>query len=402
MIPSSAPRAALRRLCVPAALVLLGTLGCHKKQSSQNLFVYDGGTNTVLVWDDIQKVYDGGQTGGTVPAPDRTISAGLLAPTLAWGGLALDSNANMLYLVTTQGLVTRINNASNQSGALSQSKDILQFNLGNAASDRFSSGSVFGQASVDESSHTLYVVETSTDGTGTRIWNIAGANNAASSTTYSPATQYTISVTNDTWGSGVTAGSAGQVYGLFGSGTALTDPSSNVNVVSPRLRQGRTSYSTVFPTNPLNLNQAINVVFGNATGLNAPLNYGALAYDGSNNVVYAFAQPGTAWPATPAATYDAQIVMFNVGDFSAGGNQAPNKTLTSVEHDLRIISHPTSLDWLLGATYVPASTTTPGPAGTGAGSLLIWKDPSGGSAEATSVPLSGVSQILGMAVGGND
>jgi hypothetical protein len=381
---------------------MLATVGCVKKKTGTMLFVYDGTTQSVLVWKDVNNVY--APTTGTTPAAaDATITSGLLTsvtPPLAWGGLAMDTNTNMLYLVTQGGWVTRISDASSQSGSLSNTTDIIQFTLG-SATDRFSSGSVFGQAAVDSSRNTLYVMETSTDGTGTRVWTLPTASQIANGATFAAANNATLAVASDTWGSGVAAGGSGTVYGLFGGGSGIVDPSDpSQTVAGPRLRQGQ---NNVFPTNALNLGQ--NVIFGSGTGLTGTVNYGSLAYDGLNNVVYAFGQPSATFATTPAST--AQIEVFTTSQFTSGGNQTPNRTLTGVTSNLRIISHPQDSDWLLGATFTPDTSTTAGvpPTGAGGSDLLIWKAPSGGGA-ATSITLPGVNggtpEIRGMAIGGNN
>jgi len=377
---------------------MLAMPGCKGKDGAP-LYVYDGGTNSVLAWDDVDTIHADQIAGTTVPDADRIITSTLLTsltPPLAWGGLAVDSNTNMLYLVTQDGVVTRISSANTRSGALTETSEIVQFYLGSASTDRFSSGSVFGQASVDPTNNVLYVMETSTDGTGARVWSLPSASEITSGYSFSPATSYTDGVANDTWGSGLTAGTSSRVFALFGGGTSITDPRTDANVGGPRLREGQRGTTGLFPTSSLDLNLGINVIFGDSTGLTGTTDYGSLAFDGANNAVYVFAQPASTFATTVTAT--AVIQVFDQGLFGTGGNQAPSRTLTDVPSDLRIIAHPLNSDWLLGATYTPDSTTAPGLLGTGAATLLIWKDPSGGGT-ATAVTLPGVTSILGMAVG---
>ena len=378
---------------------MLAMPGCKGKDGAP-LYVYDGGTNSVLAWDDVDTIHADQIAGTTVPDADRIITSTLLTsltPPLAWGGLAVDSNTNMLYLVTQDGVVTRISSASTRNGALTATSEIVQFYLGSASTDRFSSGSVFGQAAMDSSQNTLYVMETSVDGTGTRVWTLPTASHIANGAAFAAANSATLAVASDTWGSGVAAGGSGTVYGLFGGGSGIVSPSNPGQTIGgPRLRQGQNS---AFPTNLLGIGQ--NVIFGSNTGLIGTVNYGSLAYDGQNNVLYAFGQPAAAFATTPTTT--AQIEVFTTSQFSSGGNQSPNRTLTGVTSNLRILSHPQDSDWLLGATFTPDTSTTSGVPPTGAGSpnLLIWKDPSGGGA-ATSVSLPGVTEIRGMAIGGNN
>jgi len=55
------------------------------------LYVYDGASNSVLVWDDINDLYDDATAGKTIPGPNRTITLSTAAPSLqlAWGGMAV-------------------------------------------------------------------------------------------------------------------------------------------------------------------------------------------------------------------------------------------------------------------------------------------------------------------------
>ena len=109
------------------------------------------------------------------PAADRSIQSSLLNTIdLAWGGLAVDPNRQMLYLVSESGVVYAITKANTQNGSISNNTDIFSFNLG-SSSDGFPT-SVFGQACVDISNNILYVMQTSTDGSATRVWRVPGPN----------------------------------------------------------------------------------------------------------------------------------------------------------------------------------------------------------------------------------
>lgn len=389
-MPCSPPLSAtFRRLCLPAILGLLGILGCVKRDSDGALYVYDNTSSSVQAWSKVSTVQTAAEAGEAVAAPDRTILSALFAgTTLAWGGLALDSSRNLLYLVSEGGIVYVIANASTQDGTLSATSDITSFYLGEAT-DRYSVGSVFGQASVDPGSNLLYVLETSKDGSGSRIWKIASPNEQTNSTTLTPAASYTIGISNDTYGSGVAAVPGGGVYGLFGGGGPAY--SSSETWTGPRLRLGPSG--SFVPANALGYSSYL--LIGGETLLADPLTFGALGYDAQNGMVYVFSGPATATTAVHA---------FRSGDFSSGFDIAPDLTLgdaASSLASLRIIAHPLYSDWLLGAGYAPVTGTT----GTGAATLFIWKAPSeGGSAVQAALPetASGALEIRGMAIADGD
>jgi len=374
----------LRTLCLPAVLAALASLGCVDHNSKAPLYVFDAGTTSVQEWDDVNAVYSA--TGSVSAAANRTITSSVLANNLAkplaWGGLALDTSANRLYLVSEGGVVTVILKADSQSGAISGTDNVITFNLGAAGTDRYSSGSVFGQAAVDTSSHTLYVMETAQDGSACRIWNVANASSLPDQWTV-PVAQ-TFFVTGDTFGSGVAAVPGGKVYGLFGGGNTITDNLA-VTYSGVRLRQGTGSGFA---------GAASNVLIGPLTLLNTTSSaYGSLAYDAQNSQLYAFTAP---------ASSPAQVLVFSPSQFSASSlNQAPTRILGDAAGtlaNLRVLAHPPYSDWLLGADYTVSSGTT----GTGLGLLRVWKDPSGGAVSATAITMTGTSQIRGMALGATD
>ena len=105
MVRTPAPPAILRSICLPALLVLLGSLACvDHNPPGTTLFVFDGTSpSSVKVWNDVNKVYDAFNTpGAAVPAPDRTVTSQNVMGTitLGWGGMVEDSTRNRLYLVS--------------------------------------------------------------------------------------------------------------------------------------------------------------------------------------------------------------------------------------------------------------------------------------------------------------
>jgi hypothetical protein len=389
--------AALRSLCLPALLTLLGGLGCVKDTTGgTTLYVYDGGTSSVLVWNDVNDVYNAQQKATTIPAANRTITSDLLSGiTLAWGGLTVDNNSNRLYLVTEAGVVWVITKASTQNGSISNTSDITNFNLGAPGTDPYSGGSVFEQACVDGSSNTLFVTETAADGSATRIWKITNASTVAQTYgpgyTFTPAATYTIGTGTDTFGCGVAAIPGGNAYGLMGNGAVLYNGLGTTSYTGARVRA---TQSGIF--NPLTYITTGGVLIGPATDLGSPLQYGGLGFDSQNNVLYVFA-PDYSSPT------DASILVYNKSLFTAGLNQPPTRTLGDVAGalgNLRTIAHPANSDWLLGANFTLTTGSAIGE-GSGGADLLIWKSPSAGGA-ALSAGLPGVTEIRGMAIGGTD
>jgi len=380
------PPVMIRCFCLSAVLALLGALGCvDHNPTGTTLYVYDGASQSVQIWADVNKVYTA--TGGTAAAPDRTITSTLLTGVkLAWGGLAVDTNSERIYLVSESGTIYVITKANTQNGAISLNTDIYTLSLGVNNSDRFANGA-FGQAALDQSANTLYVMETSLDGSNTRVWTIPGISSLANQAQV-PVAQ-TFNVSGDTWGSGLAAAQGGAgVIGLFGAGNQVYDPSSNT-YSGARMWLGR---GGAFPT-PISgfVQNSVIIGKGSIAGFSsaAPLTYGSLAFDSQRNALYAFGQGSP------------QVVVFNMSQFTIGGNnfnQTPVRSLADTSlTSLRVLSHPVNGDWLLGANgSAPNSTDT----GAGTSSLLIWNAPSGGGA-ATSVTLPAL-EIRGMAIGGTN
>ena len=381
---SSSPAATLRRLCLP---LLLALPGCTGGSSGRTLYVYDNLSSSVRVWTDVNTVYAAAAAGTAVAAPDRVISSSLYSSiTLGWGGLALDDNRDRLYLVTQAGMVFDIHGAGSQDGSIAATSDITGFALGEAT-ERYSSGSVFGAAAVDPGSDLLYVLETALDGSGCRVWKIGAPDALANDTVLTPASSYTTGLGTDTFGSGVAAVPALGVFGLFGGGSAIYTASSTYTGPRLRLGDGGSFAATT------SAGYGYDVIVGGDTLLGSSITYGSIAYDASNACLYVLDGPG------PTG-----IHVFDKNQFTSGQlDAAPSRTLgdsAASLAELRILAHPPYSDWLLGAGY---SVTTAGTGiGTGLPTLYLWKNPSdGGTAVQAALPASasGSLQIRGMAIG---
>lgn len=395
MARTPSPLATLRLYCLSAALALLGTLGCvDNGAGGTTLYVYDKTSSKVQVWADVNAVYtaaqavQAGTSGSAIPAPDRTITSPLLSDvTLAWGGLAVDNTRNRLYLVAEGGTIYAISKANTQNGSVSQTTDITTLTLG-GSSDRYTNGAM-GQVAMDQTKDVLYVMETTLDGNSTRVWYVSGISTLANQ--YSVPVAQTFNVAGDTWGCGLAAVPGGGVIGLFGGGNTVYRLTSTYT--GPRMWLGQTGS---FPI-PVGGYVTGNVIIGqegnSVTGFSSTVNYGSLGYDAQNSALYVFGQGSS-------AVSRFSLSQFNGGDY----NQAPKATLSdpaSVLANLRVLSHPPTSDWMLGASFVtaPSSTST----GSGSPSLLIWKSPSnGGSALSVDLTSQGVSEIRGMAIGGTN
>jgi hypothetical protein len=378
---------AIRPFLCAAAAGLLASLGCvDHNAGGKTLSVFDNTSNLVKVWSDINKLFDLG--GGTAADPDRTIGVSTLSGvTLAWGGVAVDSNSDRIYLLSEGGTVYVITNASTRNGTLSNpaSTDFYSFNLG-SSSDRYDNDA-FGQLAVDPTTNSLYAVESTLSGNKSRVWRVT-----------SPSTQYfttldaasnTTNAGNDTYGAGVAAMNGGEAFALFGNGNTVFGGVGGITSYTGarvRLTSGKSFVSD--PPYGSSGYQG-NVIIGDTTGLTASLSYGAVAYDNQKSQVYVLAQGS------------GPVLVWNRSQFGTNYNQTPVRSLTNdsgLLSSLRTLSHPYDSDWLLGAYYTvaPASATT----GTGGSNLLIWKEPSGGGTP-VQVTLPGSLEVRGMAIGGS-
>jgi hypothetical protein len=353
-----------------AAMAVLG-LGCTDSTDTGGtaLYAYDASSGHVLAWDDIAALQAGGSTAIT---PSRTLSGSILATlqsngsTLAWGGMAFDSNTSRLYLVSSTGTVVRVESASSANGDISGSQNIVTFYLGQG-SDRLSSGT-FGQAAVDSTGANLYVTEYNTQ--STRVWRVSSPSRVSDGSTI---TLDDVSVSGDSGGTGVAAGTTGNVYGYFQGGNNLVDPT-NISYTGPRLRSGSSGLSN-------------HILIGSNTHL---AKYGSLAMDYSNNKLF------VAVHTTDAAVSTEPILVFSTGTFTSGWNQSPDMVLSpSGLTNLRILAHPGNKDWLVGAE------STGGSPGTGRNLLWIWQSPLNTNSTPTSITLGSGVQILGLALDGS-
>lgn len=311
--------------------------------SGTALYVFDGSdtpaSGRIRIWNDSNTVF-----ASSSAAPDRTLSATLLdkVKTLGWGGMCIDATSNRMFLVSENGDVVRIERLRNQNGTLSSTNDIVNFSLGSGSADRLPSGK-FGQATLDPSSGTLYVTETSDS--EARVWVVTsperyGLNDVVQ--------RQTINLPGDKLGTGVAAWQ-GAVYAYFGDGNPVI--SADLTQYSgPRLRKGTSSgflTSTFYP------------LVGPATQL---ANYGALAFDSGNNRLY------LARHLNDATVSGAPILVFPVGQFTIGLNQAPEKSLGDAAgyDNLRILSHAGNKDWLAAASSVSGVPTS---------RLYLWRNP---------------------------
>ena len=395
MVRSILPSAFLRTLCLPALLALGAALGCvDHSPTGTTLYVFDNNTSSIQIWADVEKVYTAAQAGTAVDAPDRTIQSTVLTNgnfDLAWGGLAVDSTREMLYAVSEKGVVYVITKANTQNGSISNNSDIFSYNLG-SSSDGFPT-STFGQASIDTGNNILYVVQTATDGSSTRVWKVANPSQLALSfASPLPATSYAMTVGSDTFGSGVAVGTSGTIYGLFGGGSTIYTSLGAPND-GPRLRQGPGG------TFPSSVPYGTNLLMGTKPKLANPLTFGALGYDTQNNLLFVASGPNTGSLPLVVAFTQSQFTHnpFDQDPALSLPDTAASLSLGSTA--LRTISHPPNADYLLGATYTPPATTG---TGTGTSTLLIWKSPGGGGAAVkAALPITNL-EIRGMAIGGTN
>ena len=336
--------------------------------SGTAFYVFDGidtpNAVRIRVWDDANTIY-----ASATAAPSRTISGTLLdkVKTLGWGGMCLDTSSNRLYLVSEAGDVVRIEKVRGQSGTLSSTQDIVTFALGSGSVDRLSNGK-FGQAAVDPSTGTLYVTETGDS--EARVWVVTTPSQYALNDVVA---RQTISVSGDKQGTGVAAW-LGSVYAYFGDGNSVI--STDLTQYSgPRLRKGNNSGFVTASFYP---------IIGGSTQL---ANYGALAFDSGNNQVY------LARHLTDASTTGAPILVYPLGQFTIGLNQAPANTLgaTGGYANLRILSHGGNKDWLAAATSN---------SGAPAGRIYLWRNPLSATTPST-IDLSG-ALVRGLAFDGSN
>jgi len=356
-----------------AAFATLFLLGCvdpveGASVSGTSLYVFDGASGNVLVWSDAGQVFNA----TSLPAADRTLSGNSLlqVKALGWGGMAMDTSHNRLLLVSQAGKVACINRVRSQNGNLTSQTDIALFTLG-SSSDRLGSNSVFGQASVDPATGTLYVTET-TD-TDARIWVVTNPESITDGTTV-PLSQIRASSGTDIKGTGVAA-SQGRIFAYFGGGDNIT----NLNGTTFSGARLRLSTGSSFPA-------ASQVLVYQDARLGIT---GSLGLDTSSttNLLYVLRI------AASGSVGDPPILVYNFGRFTSGFDQDTDATLGTAagQPNLRFISHAGNKDWLAGADMVSNAGTS---------RLWLWRNPSQGGAP-NAYDLSG-GQILGIAFDGSN
>jgi hypothetical protein len=336
--------------------------------SDTSLYVFDGASGKVLVWEDVSQVH----SSASLPAADRILSGSSLlqVKALGWGGMAMDHAHNRLLLVSQTGKVVCINRVRSQNGSLSSLTDITLFTLG-SSSDRLGSNSVFGQASVDTSTGTLYVTETTE--TDARIWVVANPGSIHDGATV-PLSQIRASSGTDIKGTGVAA-AQGRVFAYFGGGDNITNLNGNTfSGARVRLNMGSffpaASQVLVYPDDTLGTT-------------------GSLGLDtfSDTNMLYVLRI------ASSGSVGDPPILLYKIGRFTGGFDQGTDATLGTATSlpNLRFISHAGIKDWLAGADMV---------GGSGSARLWLWRNPSlGGSPNG--FDLAG-GQILGIAFDGSN
>lgn len=368
-------------LALPVLLAALGATGCVDPKAGDTtntpLYVYDDANKRILVWDDLNAIYDAGPD-GAAPAPSRTITSTYLTSlgTLAWGGMTFNSSTNQLYLVSTTGKVVRIENASSQNADLTQTADIVSFTLGNpnTPADRLSS-SVFGQAALDASSGNLYTIELGSNNQ-CRVWVIATPGQIGNNQTAPSGTYLQDTTTNDIGSFGVAAG-GGNVFVHYIDGGGIDDGMGGTQYTGPRLRMGAGSSLSPKPT----------LLIGASTLLgDSGTTYASLGYDSTLSRLYLF-RPASAGP---------KVLAYTLGQFNSNiFNQSPYATMADDDASLaslRFVSHAGTKDWLVGADQIDDST--------GTNVLRIWKAPSMKGAAQRNTLGAGV-KVRGLAMDGS-
>lgn len=341
-----------RRLLLGFSLALpLLLSGCIKSGdgagavNGTKLYLYDGAASQILVWNDLATTYDAAAT----PAADLTLTSSALARSkpVGWGGMALDTSRNCLYLLYQDGSVIRIGQLRSQSGAIASS-DLVLFTLD--SSQRLT-GSVFGQLALDSQTDTLYACESGSSGTS-RVWTVSSPDTLPNSGTAPLAV-----ISDDESGTGSLGVAAGQssVFAYFAGGNQVTS-SSLTTYNGPRLRGGtRSAFG------------ASDVIIGDTTGLDQSAT-GSMAFDTAGNTVFVGLDTGSTSAGSP--TSGAPVLAFQTGQFGLSPNQQPHYWMTSLgTGTLAAIAHAGTKAWLAGVQ-------TSG--GAGVQEIVVWKQPASG------------------------
>lgn len=362
-------------LGVLGALTLaLGTACTEAGNSNAGtaLYAFDATNKRILAWDDVSTLYTSGSASSvTAATPDRTItSSDYLGSfsTLGRGGMCMDRSRNRLWLVSTSGLIARIDSIrSRPDGADLTDTYVRTFQLGTSSSDRLD-GSIFGQMAVDVSTGALYITEYSTGSDDSRIWVLSSPTSYANNDEVASSSITLVTTSGDTYGYGVAVGSSSKLFGYFGGGSTIKD-GNDESYTGARLRMGTASGGFS------------SVIVG--TSNTALAGHGTLGADTSNSLVYV----------APYSTSSA-IIAFKTSKFTTGYDVAPSITLPSnstTAFYVRAIAHPGNKNWLVGV------------GGTSSGDsnhLSLWKSPSSNTT-AEPIIFSYGSSLGGIALDGS-
>lgn len=358
----------LAGLAAAASFLLLGcTSGASNDTSGTALYLFDAAQQQILVWKDL----DATTSASTTPAADLTLTSTALTSRtspLAWGGMALDTQRNRLYLLYQDGTVIRIDQLRSQSGAI-QSNNLILFTLD--SSQRLT-GSVFGQLAVDPQSDALYACETGTSG-NSRVWMVSNPDTLANGGT--AAFQTLADTESPTGAAGVAAGQ-GATYAYFANGNQVVSGTNTYN--GQRLRKGNTTSFDPSAT-----------IIGDTTGLDQSA-AGSLALDTANSRIFVGLDAGSTTANSP--TGGAPVVAFQTGQFGLSPNQQPSFWLgSSSTGAIKALAHPGTKAWLVGLQASGSSGTQ---------TILVWKQPASGvTAQSLTLGPSG-SQYLAAALDG--
>jgi hypothetical protein len=341
-------------LGLAAGLPLL-LLSCIKGTGSSSgatngtaLYLFDGAASQILVWKDVSATY----SAATTPAADLTLTSTALTRSkpVAWGGMAVDTQRNLLYLLYQDGSVIRIQQLRSQTGTI-QSSNLVVFTVNNTSP---LPGSVFGQLALDSQTDTLYACESGTS-SSSRVWAVSQPDAVANGSAASSAI-----VTDDESGTGSVGAAAGQgvVFGYFAGGNQVITGGGLNTYNGPRLRKGT---SSAFVPG--------SVLIGDTTGLDQSAT-GSLALDTANNMLFVGLDTGSTTANSPTA--GAPVLAFQTGQFGLQPNQQPKFWLgTPSTGAIMVLSHAGTKAWLVALQGTKSA---------GIQTILVWQQPASGVA----------------------
>ena len=355
-----------------AALPLL-LLGCIKGDGSSGgtsgtaLYLFDSTGSQILVWKDMEAT----AAASTTPGADAALTNSALTRSqpLAWGGMAVDTQRNRLYLLYQDGSVVRVDQLRSQTGAI-QSSNVVLFTLDTSASPL--TGSVFGQLALDAQTDTLYACETGSS--SSRIWAVGNPDALTNGAKVPLAT-----VSDDENGKGALGIAAGRgaIYTYSGNGDPVVTVQATYN--GPRLRKGAGAALTPG-----------RVIIGDETGLDASA-AGSMALDTAGSTVFVGLDVGSTGANSP--TGGAPVLAFQTGQFGLAPNQKPTFWLAgSASGTLMSLAHAGTKAWLVGLIGTKSA---------GGQSILVWKQPAAGVAPQTLTLGPSGAQYLAAALDGS-